>query len=331
MSKDPLIQLEVAGATGRYKILDDDDPTSSVPDKVWNDPNTVAETKLDGHRFKLHIGPSGNRFDSRRPSVDGGLFVEKSDNVPHLRDFAMPELAGTVLDGELTAGKDSNSVAHALGSHATPDEKAAIRYVVFDILMFKGQDVRDRTDKVRRELIELCFEKTQLGKSPNIELMPRAKTMTPEQKKQVLLDVLAADGEGIMIKDLTKPYGKGWSKVKRSARYDVIIVGYDPPEQFSTKKGDAEPTETKYFKMGWIGAVNFGQYRDGKIVHYGRASGMTDEVRKDISENQDKYIGRPFEIAADVRFPSGKFRHPRFIRWRDDKPASECIYREDEV
>lgn len=332
MNRSPLIQLEVAGSTGRFKVTSDDDPTSCVPEKVWKDPNTIVERKLDGHRFKMHIFAEGNRFDSRRPSVDGGLFVEKTDNAPLLRDYVIPELADTILDGELVAGKDSNSVAHALGSHASDEEKAAIRYVAFDVLRFKGEDVTGRTDKVRRSLLEMCFEKTLLGKSPSIELMQRAINPTPEQKKQVLIDALVAGEEGVMIKDISKPYGKGWTKVKREARYDVIVVGYDPPEQFSLKKGDAVPTETKFFKMGWIGAIKFGQYRDGKLVHYGQTSGMTEAVRQEVSENQEKCLGRAFEIAAQERFPAtGKFRHPRFIRWRDDKPASECIYREDEV
>lgn len=333
MNNKSLVQLEVAGATGRYKIVDDVDPTASIPSKIWNDPNTIVERKLDGHRFKMHIFAEGNRFDSRRPSVAGGLFVEKTDNAPHLRDYVIPELAGTVLDGELCAGKDSNSVAHALGSHASDEEKKALTYVVFDIIMFKGENVTSKTDKVRRALLELCFKNTLLGKSSSIELMVRPESMTVEQKKKTLLDALAAGEEGVMIKDTGKPYGKGWTKVKKEARYDVIVTGYDPPEQFSMKKGDTEPTETKFFKMGWIGAIKFGQVcSDGVIKEMGKCSGMTDDVREDFSRNREKYIGSVIEIAAQERFPTGKFRHPRFIRLRaGEKLANDCIYRPDEI
>jgi ATP-dependent DNA ligase len=329
--KNPLNQYDVAGAVKRFKIIDENDPCSCVPESIWNDKDTIVEQKLDGHRFKLHIMNDGNRLDSRRASVDGGLFVEKTDSVPLLRDFVIPELAGTVFDGELTAGKDSNSVAHALGSHATDEEKADIIYVAFDIIMFNGEDIRGLSDRTRRGILESCFECVSLKQSSNIKLMPRPASMTAQEKKQVLINALSAHEEGVMIKDMSKSYGKGWIKVKREARFDVVVMGYEPPEQFSLKKGDIEPSETKYYRMGWVGAIKFGQYKDGKLISYGRTSGMTDDVRKEISENQDGCLGRAFEIAAQERFPSGKFRHPRFIRWRDDKPVHECIYREDEM
>ena len=331
MSKESLIQLEVAGSSGRIKITSDTDPASCVPDKVWNDPNTVVERKLDGHRFKMHISTAGNRFDSRKQSVNGGLYVEKTDNVPHLRDFAVPELAGTVLDGELTAGKDSNSVAHALGSHASDEEKKAITYVVFDIIRYNGKDVTGEPDRKRRSLLEALFMETRLEECSSIALMPRPEGMTPAEKKKVLTDAIAAGEEGVMIKDVTKPYGKGWTKVKREAKYDVIVMGYAAPKEKSLKKGDAEETDTKFHKNGWIGAIVFGQYRDGKLWECGQTSGMDEAVRQAVSEDKDGFIGKPFEIAAQERFPTGRFRHPRFIRWRDDKSANECIYREDEV
>lgn len=330
---DPLIQIEVAGASKRFKVSSESDPTSCVPDKVWSSVDTIVERKLDGHRFKMHIFSTGNRFDSRRESVDGGFFVEKTDNAPLLRDLVVAELAGTVLDGELIAGKDSNSVAHALGSHATDEEKASINYVAFDIIMHKGTDVRSKPDRERRKLLESCFSQTSLGASGLVKLMVRQSGMTVQQKKNVLLDALLAGEEGVMIKDVSMPYGKGWTKVKREARFDVVVMGYDPPEQFSLKKGDSKPTETKYFKNGWIGAIKFGQFVDGKMVEFGQTSGMDETIRKAVSEDQAGHIGRVFEIAAQERFPkTGKFRHPRFLRWRDgEKLAKDCVYREDEI
>lgn len=333
MSRRPLVQLEVAGTSGRYKITDRNDPARSVPDKIWDNPRTVVERKLDGHRFKMHLFEDGNRFDSRRASVNGGLYVEKTDNAPHLRDLLVPELAGTVLDGELVAGIDSNTVAHALGSHATPEEKAAIGYVAFDILFYKGDDVRQRTDAVRRELLRLIFEKTSIGRTGAVRLMPRKASMTPDEKKRVLVEALEAGEEGVMVKDTGMPYGKGWTKVKEEARYDVIVMGYAAPKEKSLKKGDLQETETKFHKNGWIGAIVFGQYLGGKLVEFGQTSGMDEAVRRTVSEDREGHIGRVFEIAAQERFPgTGKFRHPRFLRWRDgEKLPEDCIYSPDEM
>lgn len=332
INRDPLAQYEVASASKRFKIEDENDPCAAVPDSVWNDPKVMVEKKKDGHRFKLHILNNVNRLDSRRQSVNGGLYVEKTDNVPHLRDLDLSDLKGSVLDGELVAGKDSNAVAHALGSRATEEEKADIRYIVFDILIFRGVDVRRKEDSVRRALLEKCFKETKLANQTLINLIPRPASMTPAQKKQVLLDALAEGEEGVMMKDVTKPYGKGWMKVKRRARYDVVVTGYEEPEEFSKKKGSEVLTETKFFSLGWVGAIKFGQWKDGKLVEFGQASGMTDEMRREISENREKTLGRVMEIAAQGRFPTGRFRHPQFIRWRDGEKLSEdCVYDPDEV
>lgn len=333
MERKNLPQVEVAAATGRYKVdLDSGNPAwMSVPDKIWNDVNTVVERKLDGHRFKLHMFADCNRLDSRRVSVVNNLFVEKTDNAPHIRDAVVPELNGTILDGEIVAGVDSNSVAHALGSHATPAERAALTYVAFDIISHKGVDVRQKSDVERRKLLVSCFSDTGLGKLSCFSLMVRPSKMSPTEKKVVLQTALDAGEEGVMIKDTSKPYGKGWTKVKREARYDVIVMGYDEPEQLSVKKGDTTATVTKFAAEGMIGAIVFGQYRNGELWQCGRTSGMTDEVRREVSDNREAFMNRVFEISAQERFPSGSFRHPRFKRWRDDKPSHECIYREDEV
>ncbi len=138
-TRDPLAQYEVASASKRFKIDDENNPCAAVPESVWNDPKVIVEKKMDGYRFRLHIFNDINRLDSRRQSVNGGLYVEKTDSAPNIRDVKLSDLTGTVLDGELVAGKDSNNVAHALGSRATEEEKLNIRYVVFDILILKVQ------------------------------------------------------------------------------------------------------------------------------------------------------------------------------------------------
>ena len=328
-----LQQIEVAGAKKKFKVSNEHQPAwRAIPDSIWNDPRVIIERKVDGHRFKAHVFEDGIRLDSRRPSVDSGLYVEKTDNAPLIRDHAVPELEGTVLDGELVAGKDSNSVAHALGSHATDEEKAAICYVAFDILFFKGEDVRGKRDEVRRCLLETLFEQTLLGRCENIRLMTRSN-LTPDQKRQVLVDALEAGEEGVMLKDISQPYGKGWTKVKREARYDVVVMGYDEPKPTSVKKGDLDATPTKFALNNWVGAIRFGQLLDGKLTYMGRCSGMDEAVRREVSENRDAFLGRVMEISAQERFPkTGKFRHPRFERWRDgEKLAVDCIYDPHEV
>lgn len=332
----PLTQITVAGSKKRFKVeFNHNDREASpawsfVPDKVWDNPDIIVERKEDGHRFKLHIFDDENRLDSRRESVVDGLFVEKTDNAPGIRDALMPDLSGTILDGELVAGRDSNDVAHALGSHATAEERQALKYIVFDILFYKGTDVRDKPDNVRRAMLDIMFEESSIATHERFELISRPD-LSPDEKKDVLMKALHSGEEGVMLKDVKAPYGKGWTKVKKEARYDVVVMGYVEPQQTSIKKGDLEETPTKFYLNGWIGAIKFGQYVSGELIEFGQASGMDDTIRQAVSEDREGYLGHVFEIKAQDRFEkTGKFRHPRFVRWREDKDARECVYDSEE-
>ena len=47
--------------------------------------------------------------------------------------------------------------------------------------------------------------------------------------------------------------------------------------------------------------------------------GFDDQQRAEIWNNQPLYLGKWFEIEARAKFESGSYRHPNFIRWRNDK------------
>lgn len=77
-----------------------------------------------------------------------------------------------------------------------------------------------------------------------------------------------------------------------------------------------EPGEGKF--AGQCGALVCGLI-DGTAV--ANVSGFTDSVRAAIS---DKDIGRVVEVKYQYVGAGGKLRHPRFVRWRDDKDADKC-------
>ena len=51
------------------------------------------------------------------------------------------------------------------------------------------------------------------------------------------------------------------------------------------------------------------------------AGGMTLEERSAMSSRD---VGRVCEVAYQCVGKQGRLRHPRFVRWRDDKPAADC-------
>jgi ATP-dependent DNA ligase len=83
---------------------------------------------------------------------------------------------------------------------------------------------------------------------------------------------------------------------------------------------------TKFYYNGWIGAIRYGMYRDGQLIELGQTSGMSEAVREELTTNGDSYIGTVMEVEAFEQLPSGAFRHPRFMRFRDDKRPEECTW-----
>ena len=141
---------------------------------------------------------------------------------------------------------------------------------------------------------------------------------------------LIKDGaEGTVFKRINATYGEDWAKNKVKKTYDVVIMGYKDATE-DTMKVSGKMSKSKFFEKGWIGAIIFGQYVGGELKKMGRCSGMDDEVREKISADKLKYVGKVIEVEAQQRFATGSMRHPQFKKFRPDKLAKDCVYRENE-
>lgn len=188
-----------------------------------------------------------------------------------------------------------------------------------------------------------------------------------KDKREFYDEIMSRGGEGVILKNINGKYLPdkrpmwNWVKVKKHLTDDVVIMGFKPPvREYEGKELDnwqywelangekieangrkdameisgmlgvpIEPV-TKFYFHGWIGAVTFGKYdKDGNLVELGYCSGLTEEMRKDMSENPDKYIGDCMEISAMEKTKDGFYRHPQFSRMRPDKNPSDCVIGED--
>lgn len=318
----PLKQIEPQVARGKFD------------ESLWTNDNYIAEEKLDGERFKMHVFENGNRFDSRTISKKTNRFTEKTGNVVHLANFKIPGLAGTVFDGEMKMGVDSMSTSTIMG--CLPEEAVRrqiesgilVDYYIFDIIFYKNQDIRHWPYIQRKQLVTNIYN-LYLSGNKNIKI---PKSITAEKKK-FCEEIWASGGEGIILKNIYAPYTdkKAWIKVKAQSTFDVVIMGYEEATPETIKKGDDNATISRLAANGWIGAVVFGQYVNGKLKKFGRCSGMPDDIRAKYSKNKEKYINQVITIEAQSRIPkTGYFRHPRFRNERSDKRAEQCIYCENE-
>lgn len=105
------------------------------------------------------------RVFSRRISKKTGFYVENTDSLPQIRDLSMPELNGTILDGEMFIDglpfKEVSSTLNCLWNEAVvrQQEKGFISFHAFDILFYKGIDVRRMPLIKRKKLLKLVVDK----------------------------------------------------------------------------------------------------------------------------------------------------------------------------
>lgn len=280
-------QVEVMLAQ-KIRDLDDTEQIS-----IWNSPDWTAEEKLDGCRLIMQIAKDGSaRFFSRNKSVKDFLYDEKTANLPFHNELKFPELAGTVLDGEIlssiacadTGGTDVNNALTACSAiiNAGPDvalnfqkKYGAFKYVIFDIIKFKGVETVHQPFSYRRELrakaVNVLMEKTR-----NIFEEVRG---TDVNKGEFYKELVKAGGEGVMLKDLRSPYEFGkrrWTllKAKRFDDYDAFITGF--------VKSDDEKAWKDY-----VGALEFSiiDEKTGTEMVIGSVASMPLEFRKWATAN----------------------------------------------
>jgi hypothetical protein len=287
--------------------------------------------------------------------LDGEIIVDK----PGARSKDVTSIIGSPAADSMKGKK-----LHP-GAITKQRERGWLVYVVFDIPFYKGEDLRKLPLVRRRRFLRQAIEEwgnpyvrivpnsTLLGVKPERMVLDIWAREQPGEGI-ILKDLNSEYGDE-----------KAWVKVKREFTSDVIITGYDDPEPVTEKietyvdtdgikrKRVLEVSKSRLAANGWIGAVRFGQYKEvapGVVTNYfidkaqqvpkymhkdgkayvltdcGACSGMDDKLRAEISANKEGFLGRVVEILANEREDTGKFRHPRWVQFRDNKNASDCIW-----
>lgn len=260
---------------------------------VW-----VAEPKEDGEWAACTIGAPNvfvNRYGREIALADAGFHA--------LRAWPFPTGTDAVLIGELQAAtqRASTSVAR-LGFR---------QFHVFDVVRMAGKDVRSFTLSGRRELLEVLWR--------HLSDETKARFVLVEQRRSGFLqfyrEVVEKGGEGIVLKDLRRPYGSRtadrkvdhWVKVKREMTVDMVVMGF----------GIGEKTRE-------ITSLVCGLYRDGRLEEVCKVGlGALHAQRHTMV--LDDWLGKVVEVRGFEVFRSGAVRSGSVVRVREDKESTECV------
>lgn len=306
-------------------------------DQVMVNDQYIAEIKWNGYR-QLSIG--GNLL-SRGVGVDGRQ-KSKTEWVPHITNDLL-KLGDYWFDGELLRypGGTSHDVTRIMQSKVeTALDKQAefgnLTYVIFDLVHTPQNGwIGDKSWTFRRNALVTVYH-THLKGHPWIRLSERYTNFDEAiaySKESGLEGIMLKNRNGLWLPGSARTDSRpanNWYKIKHEIDQteDVFIIGYVPPEMYYKDEFGRKDTErfSRFYTNNWIGGVRIGQYRNGVICDVGSFSGISDDLRADISRFPERYLNRVCMVKGFERNDSGHFTSPVFVGFRDDKRPIECVW-----
>ena len=285
-------------------------------------PGWTAEQKENGWRLQLIKQPSNQLHVY---SSSGRCLPEMEHELVHsVPAQLMP--VGTILDTEAVVAYpercDCLRSGRSVGFDATPhflaNHPEGIQFRCFDLLRKGGELLLEHTLWSRRLYLANVLESMYCGEAPDETHVFRMvnSIMGSDLDLHHWIDELQAGGaEGVVFKNLHSTYKPGrrtvdWLKYKWAMiTYDVVLTEVLEPSE----KMDLD---WRRFAYGWSAGRGAG---DGMGPSVGVAPFTCHK------SDAPSYIGRVLELKGDELMPSGVILYPRFVRFRDDKRAQDCI------
>lgn len=311
----------------------------AIEESIMESPanNWFFEWKWDGIRAQF-IHRNGEFFIWSR----GEELI--SDRFPELANSDFFKNKNFVVDGEILVWKDNSpgsfqDLQQRIGRKnptAAWLKKVPIRFMVYDILEFEGEDLRNKTLRERRSFLNQLF----LGRFfPELfKLSELFEFHDWDSAKKWREGSREAKSEGLMIKKKDSPYHIGrkkgdWWKWKLDPfTIDAVLI--------YAQKGSGR-------RAGLYTDYTFGVWESGKLLPVAKAySGLSDAEIKEVdafikAHTLEKFgpvrTVKPelvFEIAFEgiqlsTRHKTGiAVRFPRISRWRKDKKVEEADHLE---
>jgi len=317
----PFVKPQKALQTNREKLSDGSTHMRTPEEMIaWVDtldPNEyVAEIKENGHRAEFQ---RAGWWTTRPTWEDRGRYQHICGAIPE----------GCVLDGEL---RPIEGEGHEKVNHLRASAPEKLKFVVFDILCWRGQSVMDRMWETRRRALESLYYSVLMNESNSICLSQTFFGKFGEH----LRTVLDHKREGLILKKRDKPYKPGsrcsdWLKAKGTETVDAVITGCDgKPTEWRVRPGQTgkdgvyypDGRKTSSHLAGFVGLeYGFHDARTGELKTVGTL-GMTGP-----REKMKKYGGRGAELLSfGSQTPDGCLQHPTFKNWREDRDPRVCVF-----
>jgi hypothetical protein len=178
--------------------------------------------------------------------------------------------------------------SHPIRAMEIQEKEGNCRVILLDVKEYQGKNVEDMPYEERWKMMD-DFARHH----PEVEIPDRLKD--DHSHREFHNKIISEGGEGTCAHHKEAKYGDNVYKIKggmdENFRKDYIIIG------FTEGKG-------KYENNG-IGAIVYSDRADGRPL--GKVGGgLSDEQRRDIFQNKDRYIGSTVTIESNHKIKDGK-------------------------
>jgi len=331
---------------------------AKVADVLPDGPSFLYEPKWDGFRALVYRGTSDVFIQSRDGRPLDRYFPELHDV------FSRVLPPRSVIDGEIVIvtreGLDFDLLQLRLHPAASRVAKLAretpASFVAFDLLAMEGRDIRSASQAERRQALERLLR----GVEPPVHVTPMTRDRATAAE---WLDRFEGAGlDGVIAKAAAEAYRPGvraMIKVKHARTAECVVGGFrwhkSGPGIVGSLLLGLYDDAGRLQHVGVASSFTMAMRRElaKKLTPFSKGA-LEDHPWRDWAEAEPARDGRmpgaqsrwsagkdlswePVRVAlvCEVKYDhmqGDRFRHAAiFLRWRPDKPPSECRYDQLEV
>ncbi|MGC6329640.1 ATP-dependent DNA ligase [Rhizorhabdus sp. FW153] len=248
----------------------------------------VEEPKIDGIRM---LWIDGELVTREGVPILGAEHI--ADDIRRMERAACRPL---FVDGEWQVDASYGATRRHFSAKGSQGNAGILHaFDVMDMRQWRGQDVGHALLARKRALEKLC---QPLGERSPVRPIPWGWVDTVEDARRVAQEVIAAGGEGVILKHANSTYKAGrstnWQRIKRAETYDGYI------RELISRQDNGDVLATMVVEI------------EGRLVRV--CEGFTDRQRFDFMLSGDAMIGSVVEVEAVDRSAAGALLEARFIR-----------------
>jgi DNA ligase-1 len=241
------------------------------------------------------------KYDGARVWWDGRRFISRGGKQYNAPAWFTASLPDQVLDGELWAGRGQFQTLMRTIRDQQPDDDAwrSVRFMVFDAPTVSAGFAQRQVALAELLSVQSLSTRARSTQADWIEHVAQHRLTDSRQLKQLLSDVIAQGGEGLILQRADATYfpgrHSGFLKLKPYQDAEAVVIGYSPGKGKYTGMTGAlivEDAEGRVFKLG---------------------SGLSDKERA-----SPPAVGAEVTYRFQGRTRSGKPRFARYLRVRDE-------------